>query len=63
VDLKLSNEIDSPTTAVLNARIRYKTDAGAIKAKVIMQTFTTFSNFCVQISGCRSTLHLTTLRR
>lgn len=43
MDLMLSNEIDSPTTAVLNARVRYKTDAGAIKAKVITQALIIFT--------------------
>ena len=33
VDLKLSDEVNSPTTAVLNARIRYITEAGGVRAK------------------------------
>lgn len=31
--MKLSNEVNSPTVAVLNARIRYNTEAGGVRAK------------------------------
>ena len=33
VDLKLSEEVQSPTTAVLNARVRYHSKAGGVRAK------------------------------
>lgn len=33
MDLKLSDEVESATTAVLNARIRYNTEAGGVRAK------------------------------